>query len=335
MRSFIYTLQVLVSVLTVAGWALPAWAQSPPQPALQGRFMTDSIEIGRPFQYALTYWHSPRIDVLFPDTATSFRPYRVQKITVFPTQTTGTGASAVSRDSAVYTLVSFDTDTVQVLRVPLRSLNSTDCTAHWTPTDTVFLQSKLSSTRLSQTRSRPLRLATETKLAPLSQQFNYPALATGLLLLSASAALLYGLFGRAIRRQWQLHLLDRRHLRFLRNYNQLGRRIDSFTATETANEAVVMWKMYLEQLERRTYQSLTTPELAERIDDKRLTDALREADRMIYGGAFSPQSQAALYVLRDVATQAYHRSRTRLQRSVELAAKPIQQPDSAETSFFS
>lgn len=328
-------LLIYILLMPISSWSFAGWSQPPARPMIWGHFLTDSIEIGRPFQYALAYWHSPRTDVLFPDTSIFFLPYRVQKVDVFPTQTVGTGLLAISRDSAVYTLVSFETTSLQALRVPVRSLNNADCTAHWTQTDTVFLQSKLPRAQTDAYHSQLLRLTTETELSPLAQQFNYPALATGLFLLSAAAAVLYGLFGRAIRREWQLHLLNRRHLRFLRNYNQLSQRIDSFTAAETANEAVAMWKLYLEQLERRAYRSLTTPELAERINDKKVTDALREADRMIYGGAFSPQSQVALYVLRDVATQAYHASQARLQRSATPVTDPAQQPDSAKTSSFS
>ena len=121
-------------------YMLPAigWAQLPASPAVEGKFLTDSIEIGRPFQYALTYRHSSKRDVLFPDTATAFLPYHVQKITVFATKTTGTGRATNSRDSAVYTLVSFETDSAQMLRVPVRLINSADCTAQWTQTDTVF-----------------------------------------------------------------------------------------------------------------------------------------------------------------------------------------------------
>ena len=309
-----------------------AWAQPPMQSTIHGHFLTDSIEIGRPFQYALMYRHRPKIDVLFPDTASHFLPYRVQKVDVFPTQTTGTGSMAISRDSAVYTLVSFETELTQLLRVPIRLINDLDCTAHWTQTDTVFLRSKLPLSRTGTTRPMALTLATETKLAPLRQQFNYSVLITSLLGISAMAALLYGLFGRIIRRQWRLYQLNRRHIRFLRNYNQFSRHINSFTASDVANQAVVMWKVYLEQLERQPYIALTTPELAERINDERVTDALREADRMIYGGTFSPQSQSALYILRDVATKAYHRSRSRLQGLANQASTNVEQSDSAETA---
>ncbi|GAB4027163.1 hypothetical protein [Spirosoma gilvum] len=290
---------------------------------LYGQFLTDTIEIGRPFQFALTYRHPAIKDVLFPDTALHFAPYRVERVVVFPTQTSGVGFNAISRDSAVYTLVSFETDSVQRLQVPVRVIGDVDCTRYWTQTDSVFLKSKLTPSTADSTHTPVAKLATETKLAALQQQFNYLALATGFALVSIVSLLLYGLFGQAIRRQWRLYQLNRQHLRFLNEYNRFCRSINSYTASDIANQAVVLWKTYLERLDLLPYTSMTTPELAERMADDRITDALREADRMIYGGSFTPQSQPALRLLGEIATQTYRRARSRLQgkMSIETSAQ--------------
>ena len=226
-------------------------AQPPPRnAALTGQFLTDSVDIGRPLQYSLVYRHSAATDVLFPDTARNFTPYRVQKVSVFATQTTGSGAAAVSRDSAVYTLVSFETDSVQVLKVPVRVIHETDCTALWTQTDTVFLRSKLPvAAPADSSESMPApELLTETNLAPLQQQFNYTALVAGFLLASLVGFGLYGLLGRTLSRYWQLFQLRQNHRRFLKEYNQTTQSINSFSASEIARRAVMLWKVYLEQV---------------------------------------------------------------------------------------
>ena len=310
------------------------------QPSPVGRFLTDSIDIGRPFQYALTYRHSPTTDLLFPDTASRFAPYRVQKVALFTTRTTGTGLDAVSVDSAVYTLLSFETDSAQMLRVPIRLLNSTDCTDLFTRTDTVFLRSQLRPRGNGLTNYSSLTLATETTLAPLQQQFNYPVLGLFVAGLAVASGLLHWIFGRAIRRQWRLYQLNRRHEQFLREVNRLSLGINVDNAADTANQAVISWKTYLEKIERRPYSSLTTSEIAERVDDERVTNALREADRMIYGGAFSAQSAASLRVLSDVATQRYYHQRANLEIAAGRPADPAGDPadlplDSPESSVSS
>ncbi|GAB3986773.1 hypothetical protein GCM10028807_04900 [Spirosoma daeguense] len=302
--------------------------------ALHGYFLTDSIEIGRPFQYSLTYRHPTKNDVLFPDTAKHFAPYRVQNVATFTTQTVGTGRSAISRDSAVYTLVSFETDSVQLLRVPVRILNAQDCTAQWTQTDTVFLRSKLPVTLSDSSRRQSLKLATSTALAPVQQEFNYMSLGVGVLAISFGATLLYALFGRSIRRQWRLYKLNRQHVNFHRNYTRLINRLNAYTAADTANQAIVMWKAYLELIDTVPYTAMTTPELAEQLNDERITNALREADQMIYGGTFSLQSHQSLQVLSDVATQTYYRSRSRLLRSNHSPADKQETTDSVDTPTF-
>lgn len=303
-----------------------------PQPTPVGRFLTDSIDIGRPFQYALTYRHPPTAELLFPDTASRFMPYRVQKVALFTTRTTGTGLAAVSVDSAVYTLLSFETDSVQVLRVPIRLINAVDCTDLFTQTDTVFLRSQLQPALGRSTDYSSLTLATETTLAPLQQQFNYPVLALFVAGLTLVVGLLYGVFGRTIQRQWRLYQLNRRHGQFLREFNRFSQGINVGNAADITNQAIISWKTYLEKIEKQPYSSLTTSEIAERVADERVTNALREADRMIYGGAFSAQSVASLRLLSDVATQRYLHRRADLEMAAGRPADPALESESSVPS---
>ena len=325
---------LLVGTITLLASSL--WAQliSPPSP-LRGHFLSDTIEIGRPFRYALTYDHAPTIDVLFPDTARSFAPYLVKEVTVFTTRTTGVGPKAISRDSAVYTLTSFKTDSVQLLQVPIRLINPADCTVLLTNVDTVFLRSKLPIRSPELTGLRSFSLARETTVTSLRQQFNYPVLGVVIFALVGISLLAYGLFGRVIRRQWRLYQLNRQHVRFLRDYKRLIEGINADSATDTANQAIIAWKIYLEKLERKPYASLTTSEIADRMSDERVTKALREADQMIYGGGFSAQSQPALRVLSEVATQTYTRRRTLLQALPDKPAGDVLEPDETESPTLS
>ena len=149
----------------------------------------------------------------------------------------------------------------------------------------------------------------DATLVPLPQQFNYANLVLVLTGLAVAVAAVYILFGKAFRQRWQLYVLSRKHLRFLSTYNQLTRNLGPESASNTTNQAIVAWKQYLEKTERQPYTSLTSREITDRIQDNRLTDALRETDRMIYGGAFTEQSPLALRVLRDIAVGAYQRRR--------------------------
>lgn len=279
-----------------------------------GHFLDDTVVVGKPFQYALSFRHSLSQDVLFPDTAHHFSPFIVRAITVFPTKT----VLGNSLDSAIYTLVTFETRVAQSLQVPITIVGETDCTALFSPPDTVFLRSSLQSNRPDT-----LVLATQTTLHPLQQEFNYPALGMVLAGLLGIGGAIYVLFGKSIRRQWDLYRLHQRHLRFLQEYNRLIRTINASSATDNANRAIFQWKSYLEGLQGDPFTTMTTREIADRITSSQiaetsltpaqLVDALKQTDRMIYGGVFSQQSAPALRLLRDVATQTYYNRRSMIQ----------------------
>lgn len=269
-----------------------------------GKFLTDSIEIGRPFGFSLTYRHPPTAEVLFPDTVRAFSPFRVLSVKPFTTKTTGNGAQAVSLDSAVYTLVSFQTDSVQTLRVPIQILLPADCVQVFSNTDTVVLRSQLGHMPLAQ---MPLR--TDTGPVPLAQELNYGRLAMVAAVVGAALWLITALFGRFFQRQISLFRLSRRHVRFLETYDRLVGNLHADTAADTVNQAVVRWKSYVERLENRPYASLTTSEIADHIGDERVVEALRYADRMAYGGVFSEQATYTLQVLREMAERVYQRRR--------------------------
>ncbi|QKZ15878.1 hypothetical protein HU175_24100 [Spirosoma sp. KUDC1026] len=259
--------------------------------------------------------------MIFPDTISHFAPYRVEDVATFTTQTTGTGAQAISRDSAVYTLVSFETDSIQLLRVPIRIISANDCTALYTAADTVFLRSRLPQT--DSTGLHSFTLATETTLTPLRQQFNYPLLVSSLLVIGVLSTLLFILFRQPLQRLWWLSRLDRHYRRFQQQFNRLSRSINAQNAADNANQAVILWKSYLEELDGQSYTSLTTSELAERFNEEKVTAALRDADLMIYGNVFLSQSQSSLQVLSDLAERIYQRRRREMQ---SIAGQPTSAP---------
>jgi hypothetical protein len=302
----------LVNGLILLGLIQNSQAQIP---GVEARFLADSVEVGRPFVYTLWVRHSPRQEVLFPDTVRQFAPYVVQSMVAFPTLTTGD----ISRDSAVYTLISFETDLWQTLAVPVRLLNGTDTLTLRPAPATLRLRSRLN--RADTTAPAALTLTPDLAPQSLRQEFNYPVLASVLLIVGATLSVFYALFGRVLRQRWRRYQLYRRHNRFLQTYGRLIRSLNADTAADTASQAIGRWKQYLEQLENEPFLSLTTREISERLQSHKLADALREVDQVIYGGTFSEQLPVALYLLRDVATQTYRRRLKTIHNQPLVSAK--------------
>lgn len=268
-----------------------------------GRFQTDSIELGRPIDYTLSYHHSPSAEVFFPDTTYNFYPFEIIRRNIFPTSTT----NGVSTDSVVYTLVTFDIRKTQKLELPIYLLSKRDCTAVYSLADSVFLKEMI------KTSVDSLQLKTDTKLLALSQQVNYPKILTYLLGLLGVVLIIYAFFGRFIRKQYTLFLFGRRHKDFQTNYKKFTR---STLDDVTIGKALVLWKKHLEWLEKRPYTSYTTKEIVSRLPSERLEEALREVDSAIYGGILSTQMPLAMNVLLDKATELYKNRREELAASL-------------------
>lgn len=273
-----------------------------------GYFLTDSIELGKPFMYALSFRHSPQSEVFFPDTSADFRPFEVIKLDYFPTETNPSG----SLDSAVYTLISFDLKKDQSLSVPVWVSNGRDCTAVYSDKDFIKLR-ELIKGGVTDT----LHLKTDTQIVPLRNQVNFPLILLLSFLLLLIGTGVYLLFGEALTRQWELYQMFLRNREFRRNFSRLTRDINGPKGIENAEKAVVLWKIYLQRLERKPYVTYTTKEIMDSLPDEQLADALKSIDGVIYGGVSSRNTADSLNILRDIADQSY-----RLKR-IELSQKTL------------
>jgi hypothetical protein len=268
-----------------------------------GRFQTDSIELGRPIDYSLSYHHNPSAEVFFPDTTYNFYPFEIIRRNIFQTSTT----NGVSTDSVVYTLVTFEIMKNQKLELPIYLLSKRDCTTIYSLTDSVFLKEMI------KTNVDSLHLKTYTKFLPLSQQVNYPKILIFLLSLLGVVLIIYAIFGRFIRKQYTLFLFRRRHIDFQANYKKFTR---STLDDVTIGKALVLWKKHLEWLEKRPYSSYTTKEIISRLPNERLEEALKEVDSAIYGGILSTQMPSSMEVLLQKATELYKNHREELAASL-------------------
>jgi hypothetical protein len=273
----------------------------------KGVFLTDTIETGKPFSYSFSFLHDPVQEVFFPDSSFSFSPFEVIDQEFFTTRTDSSG----SLDSTVYRIISFDVSPTQTLSLPVYVLADGDCTVAYAEVDTVFLRLLLPvSARLDT-----LSLQADTRVELLLRQFDYPVFVAVLLSIGLFVSLVYWLFGRGIMKQWRMFQLQRRHSDFVRNFNRLNRNAREIDSTVEAEKAVVIWKKYLERVEKKPFTTYTTREILDNIPDEALENALKEIDHIIYGQVKSNQMDASLQVLKNIAQRSYRRRRLEIARA--------------------
>ena len=287
-------LLLLITQKTIA--QIPSW--TPPK----GKFLSDSVKVGLPVQYALSYRHKATADVFFPDSAYNFAPFEMVKREYFNTVTDQNG----SLDSVIYTLISFEVTPVQELSLPVYVRAKRDCTRVFAPMDYVILNSIIKP----NVNIDSLSLKKDTRLVPIAQQVNFPLIFLIIIGLLLVIGMVFWFFGKPIRRQVRLFNFKRRYDDFRKLFQRLSRGTeDAKKRLENIERAVVLWKKYIERIENKPFTTFTTKEILDNLKDNRLSDALREIDATVYGGVYSSKTIASLQVLQELAEGLYRERR--------------------------
>ena len=290
----INTLLLIITQKTIA--QIPSWV--PPK----GKFLSDSVKVGLPVKYALSYRHKATADVFFPDSAYNFAPFEMVKREYFNTVTDQNG----SLDSVVYTLISFEVTPVQELSLPVYVRAKRDCTRVFAPMDYVILNSIINP----NVSIDSLSLKKDTRLIPIAQQVNFPLIFLIIIGLLLITGMVFWFFGKPIRRQIRLFNFKRRYDDFRKLFQRLSRGTeDAKKRLENIEKAVVLWKKYIERIENKPFTTFTTKEILDNLKDNRLSDALREIDATVYGGVYSSKTIASLQVLQELAEGLYRERR--------------------------
>ena len=290
-------LLLLITQKTIA--QIPSW--TPPK----GKFLSDSVKVGLPVQYALSYRHKATADVFFPDSAYNFAPFEMVKRNFFNTITDQNG----SLDSVVYTLISFEVTPVQELSLPVYVRAKKDCTRVFAPIDYVILNSIIKT----NVNIDSLFLKKDTRLIPIAQQVNFPLIFLIIIGLLLVIGMVFWFFGKPIRRQVRLFNFKRRYDDFRKLFQRLSRGTeDAKKRLENIEKAVVLWKKYIERIENKPFTTFTTKEILDNLKDNRLSDALREIDATVYGGVYSSKTIASLQILQELAEGLYRKRRLEL-----------------------
>ncbi len=262
-----------------------------------GRFLSDTIKIGLPIKYTLSFRHNSSMDVFFPDSSYDFSPFELIEYDFSPTSSNHLG----SLDSVVYTLVTFRDDATQSLSLPVYIRSETDCTKKYTPSKNVYLKKNISPTdKLSF-----FTLKQKNNLDIIQQQANYPLIAIVSFLIVILVLIINNFFGDYIQRQISLFRFKRRFDDFNKNFQKLSANFEGEGVLLNIERAVILWKKYIEKIDKKPFTTFTTKEILDNLKDERLNDALKEIDSTIYGGVVSSQTKKSLDILKNLAKGLY------------------------------
>ena len=264
-----------------------ALAQEQENYRIEASFKEDSFRLGQLLHFHLNISYPKDRVAIIPDSAYNFSPFEYVTKTYITTQID----SLYAYDSIVYTLSSFEINSVQRLTVPLAFFKGKDTLKFNTATDSVF-NKRLINFNVNAT------LQEDTQLLSTIQKINYPYLIAGALVLLLTLLILYKLFGKIIIKRYRLIILNTTHKKFIKEYDVLASDFKKTADLRMIEQTLGVWKNYLTCLESRPINTFTTKELIGLYDQEELQSTLQSLDRNVYGGVASKDSNDALQTIK-------------------------------------
>jgi hypothetical protein len=268
----------------------------------KGIFIEDSIQIGKPVNFALIYSHNQKSDLVFPDSSYNFSPFKLVNISYFPTKTIENN----SLDSVIYSLISFETDSILRLSLPISFLNSKK--KLFSNRDSIKLKSSIYSNNY---KTLPLKPSIYFYQVPLD--FNFPKLLYYFIIILFISILIFLLFGSTILKQIKTLIYYRKNKEFVLSFKKQSKKINN---TSSINNRLVIWKNHMEWLMKIPFSSMTTKEISQTLKNERLEDALKEFDTAIYGGQISDHIPFASNILLEIASETYKKEIKKYKKSL-------------------
>ncbi|HEY5823684.1 MAG TPA: LapA family protein [Cyclobacteriaceae bacterium] len=295
---------------------------------VRGQFLLDSAKVGKYVPFSLTARYSKDQDVLFPDSTFSFAPFEFYKKNYFTTVTKDT----LSYDSVVYYLATYETDRLQKLRLPVFVIQPRDCTKVFSQEDSLNIVSTVKSFPDSLSIDQ-LPVKMNTAYQKVDWTLNYPLLTLLVGVLIAGALIVWTVFGKRIREHFRQKRLLKRYQAFLGNFNRLTEELKSDLTAPRAEEAMTVWKKYMEELSDVPYTKYTTREIKLAFAGNDIGTSLSAIDRMIYGH-ITLESLDAFQQLKSEAENSFRKKAARpdlvidtdiiAPKVIETAEEPIQ-----------
>jgi hypothetical protein len=279
----------------MAAWLLSWGALYSQSVNVKGYFLEDSVKLGSPASYVLVAEYPGSIKVLFPDSTHRFTPFEFNKQTFFPSKLRD--GSVV--DSVIYEVSTFELEPYQSLQLPVFRLREKDSLKVMSNIDSLFIDGLLDEI------PQDAKLKETVGYSPLDFAFNYPYLVIGGILFLIVVVTLFLVFGKTVRKKITLYRMRKKYEKFSNSYTEQLRAIRNKSDIRDAEITLILWKTYLESLEKIPYTKLTTKEILKGEESPKLQTALKSVDRSIYGRINDKELFKQFEVLEDICLDKY------------------------------
>lgn len=239
-----------------------------------GRFAQDSMKLGEEIQFSLSVTYPKGWQVIFPDSTFNYAPFEFSQKRFWETQVDSTLAT----DSVIYTLSSFEIDSIQSLQLPVFIQQGDDSIQLLSNFDSIYLQQMITVLPDS------IKLRQNLAFKELDYSLNYLYLSIGMGILLILGLGTYFLFGKQIKNKYLLYVLNKDYKKFILSFDEGISEVKAHNDnTKQIESLLLLWKQFMERLENRPFTKYTSKEILSAGYGEGLKSVLQEIDKSIYG----------------------------------------------------
>jgi len=238
----------------------------------KGYFVKENKTIGDTIYFISTINYPKNIEIIQPDSSNNYKTFEYIDKLIFPS------LKIEDRilDSTIYLLRTFNTDTIQSLKLSSYIINTNDSLKITSTEDNLIISNQI------QKIDQSLKVKYNTILSKINKLINYKYVTYIIAVILLIIGLTYILFGKKIIIFFKIHRLKKAFKSFETKFEKQQIIYKKEKSKNEIEKLLIIWKVFMEFISNKTYLSSTTKEIKKFNNNKKIITSLKEFDKNIY-----------------------------------------------------
>ncbi len=235
-------------------------------------FIKENKTIGDTIYFISTINYPKNIEIIQPDSSNDYKTFEYIDKLIFPSLKIEDRVL----DSTIYLLRTFNTDTIQSLKLSSYIINNNDSLKITSTEDDLIISNQIK--KIDQN----LKVKYNTILSKINKLINYKYVTYIIAIILLIIGLTYILFGKKIVIFFKIHRLKKAFKSFETKFQKQQMIYKKEKSKNEIEKLLVIWKVFMEFISNKTYLSSTTKEIEKFNSNKKIISSLKEFDKNIY-----------------------------------------------------
>ena len=235
-------------------------------------FIKENKTIGDTIYFISTINYPKNIEIIQPDSSNDYKTFEYIDKLIFPSLKIKDRVL----DSTIYLLRTFNTDTIQSLKLSSYIINNNDSLKITSTEDNLIISNQIKKIDES------LKVKYNTILSKINKLINYKYVTYIIAIILLIIGLTYILFGKRIVIFFKIHRLKKAFKSFETKFQKQQMIYKKEKSKNEIEKLLVIWKVFMEFISNKTYLSSTTKEIKKFNSNKKIISSLKEFDKNIY-----------------------------------------------------